>query len=218
MTHQKRISAPKHYDIKRKGLTYISTAEGSRPQDDSIPVLLFLREITGYADTKKEAKKIIRDGQITRNGDPVNDIRDAVGLMDVVKIKETGEAYRILPGKDSLVFAETDDERPAAKITGKSMEEGDFVYRLHSGENFRASEEYPTGATLVFGEPECFGLEEGAQVLILEGGHAGKTAEIQELHGRGMRPDTATVSAEKEFEIQQDSLFALGDLEVNTDE
>lgn len=215
MTHQKRISAPKHYDIERKGLTYVSTSEGSRPQSSSIPVLLFLREITGYADNKKEAKKIIRDGQITRNGDRLSDVRDAVGVMDVVKIRETGEAYRVLPSKDAIVFAETEDERPAAKIKDKSKEGGDFVYRLHNGENYRSEEEYSRGSTLIFEDQTTeHKISEGAEALVTEGSHAGSTVEVTELHERGMRPDTATVSNEREFEIEQGLLFAKGDLEV----
>jgi len=56
MTHQKRLSAPKHYPIHRKSETYVATIKGSRDADSAIPAGLFLRDVLEYAETKKEAK------------------------------------------------------------------------------------------------------------------------------------------------------------------
>jgi len=216
MAHQKRLSAPKHYDIDRKGLTYTTTTEGSRSPEQGIPAVVFLREVTGYAETKKEAKKIIGDGQLFRNGDRITNFRDTVGIMDVIEIEETSEAYRMLPASNSLVFQETSDHRVTAKITGKSVEGDDYIYHLHNGENFRTSEEFSTGSTLVFnGDAEEHEMSEGEEAVILSGQHAGEVADINELHSRGMRPDTATVETDQEFEIGQENLFVRGDLEVS---
>ncbi len=217
MAHQKRLSAPKHYDIDRKGLTYTTTTEGSRSPEQGIPAVIFLREVTGYADTKKEAKKIIRDGQLHRNGDRVTGIRDTIGIMDVIEISETGETYRMLPSSETLIFEETSDDRVAAKVTGKTVEGDEYVYHLHNGENYRTSEEYSTGSTLIFnGDAEEHEMSEGEEAVILGGQHAGKTAEIKELHSRGMKDDAATVeTSDAEFEIRQDKLFVKGDLEVS---
>lgn len=216
MTHQKRLSAPKHYDIDRKGLTYTTTTEGSRSPEQGIPAVIFLREVTGYAETKKEAKKIIRDGQLHRNGNRITGFRDTIGIMDVIEVSETGETYRMLPSSKSLVFEETEDDRVAAKITGKTVEGDEYVYHLHNGENLRTGEEYSTGSTLILnGDAEEHEMVEGEEAVILGGQHAGKIAEIKELHKRGMRPDTATVETDQEFEIRQDKLFVKGDLEVN---
>ncbi len=217
MVHQKRLSAPKHYPIERKGLTYTTTVEGSRSPETGIPAVVFLREVTGYADTKKEAKTIIREGNLYRNGDRVRDVRDSIGILDLIEIPETEESFRVLPKQNRLDFVETEDDRTAAKITGKTVENEEYVYHLHNGENYRSDEQYSTGTTLIFnGDVEAAEMVEGATVVILDGQHAGKTAEITELHSRGMRPDTATVdTTDSEFEIRQDKLFATGDLEVN---
>lgn len=216
MTHQKRLSAPQHYEIDRKGLTYTTTTEGSRSPEQGVPVVVFLREVTGYAETKKEAKKIVREGQVFRNGDRIRDIRDTVGIMDVVEIEETEETFRVLPKKKGLNFFNTEDKRPSAKITGKSREGEEFVYHLHNGENFRTEEEFSTGSTLIFdGDAQENSLEEESEAVILGGQHAGETAEVIELHNRGMRPNTATVETDTEFEIRQEKLFVAGDLEVD---
>jgi len=217
MVHQKRLSAPKHYPVERKGLTYTTTVEGSRSPEIGIPVVVFLREVTGYAETKKEAKTIIREGNLYRNGDRVRDVRDSIGILDVIELPKTGEVFRVMPNKNRLDFVKTEDDRTAAKVTGKTVEGDQYVYHFHNGENYRSEEQYSTGSTLILGdEAEEAEMIEGSKVVILDGQHAGKTAEITELHSRGMRADTATVkTSDAEFEIRQDKLFAVGDLEVN---
>jgi len=216
MSHQKRLSAPKHYPVDRKGLTYTTTAEGSTSPDQGITAVVFLREVLGYAETKKEAKQIVRNGKLVRNGATIGDVRDTIGVMDAVEITETDESFRVLPRSESLEFRETGDSRRAAKITGKKVEGEAFIYSFHNGENYRSEKEYSTGTTLIFDdEVSSAEIADGEVVIILDGKHAGKIADVNSLHGRGMRPDTAIVSTdESEFEIRQDKLFAVGDLEV----
>ncbi len=216
MVHQKRLSAPEHYPVSRKGLTYTTTTKGSRPASEGIPAVIFLREVTGYAETKKEAKEIIRKGQLLRNGDRINDIKDTIGLFDIVELTATEEIFRVLPQKKGLNFVETEDARPATKIKGKTRQGEKFVYHLHNGENYMSSEAYSTESTLIFGdEVEEAEMKEGENVVVLSGQHAGKKATVHEIHKRGMADDTATVeTADSEFEIQKEKLFATGGIEV----
>lgn len=216
MTHQKRLPAPKHYPVARKEWKYVSTITGSRSNDNAIPAVLFLREVTDYAENKKEAKEILRNGQLLRNGEPVRDIREGIGVLDVVELPETEEAYRVVKqGKELKFVPVTDQDKVAAKIVGKKSENGEYVYRLHNGENHRTEKEYSTGNTLVFGSSvKEVELEEGAEALVIDGGHAGDVAEVQEIHNRGMNPDTATVEAEDEFETRLENLVAIENVQV----
>ncbi|EHK02097.1 hypothetical protein HRED_05698 [Candidatus Haloredivivus sp. G17] len=77
-----------------------------------------------------------------RNGDTVRDVRDTIGVMDLVEITETGESFRVLPRAESLEFHETEDDRRAVKITGKRAEGENNIYSFHNGENYRTDEEY----------------------------------------------------------------------------
>jgi small subunit ribosomal protein S4e len=217
MTHQKRLSAPKHYPISRKDNTYISTVKGSRSKDNAIPVNVFLRDVTEYAETDKEATKIVKNGDILRNGDKIRDVKQGIGVLDLVQLPKAEESFRVLRDGKDLKFTPTDDERTVAKIVDKKVEGDDFVYRLHNGENFRSTTEYDTGNTLLLkdGEEEIE-LEEGANVLVLSGQHAGETAELEEINERGMNSDTGRVKEDGlEFETELENLVALGDLEVN---
>lgn len=210
MTHQKRLSAPRHYPVDRKEMTYTTTMEGSRSKEEGIPVVVLLRDLLGYADTKKEAKEIVRKGKVRRNGNVVSDIRDGIGVMDAVEVGD--QTFRVLPGEEELKLVETDDARRAARIESKRKNGDQFVYGLRGGENKASEEEYSTGSSLIGGEE--FPLENGVEALVLGGKHAGELVEVQELHENGMKDNTATVENGRTFEIGQDKLFPVGDLEV----
>lgn len=217
MTHQKRLSAPKHYPISRKENTYVSTVKGSRSSENAIPANVFLRDVTGYAETDKEAKEIVKNGDILRNGEKLRDVKQGIGVLDLVQLPAAEESFRVLRDGKDLEFIPTDDERTAAKITDKKKDGDEFVYRLHNGENFRSSTEYETGSTLLLKEGEQeIKLEEGAEVLVLSGQHAGETAELKEINRRGMNADTGIVAENgTEFETELENLVATGDLEVD---
>lgn len=219
MTHQKRLSAPKHYPISRKENTYISTVKGSRSRDEAIPVNVFLRDVAEYAETDKEAVKIIENGDILRNGEKLRDVKQGLGVLDVVQLPKAEESFRVLRDGKDLKFMPTEDERTAAKIVGKKVEGDEFVYRLHNGENFRSSTEYQTGSTLLLKEgEEEVKLEEGAEVLVLSGQHAGDTAELEQINERGMNSDTGRISENgTELETELENLVAVGDLEVQSE-
>lgn len=217
MTFQKRLPAPKHYPIQRKNFSYVSSITGSRSKDNAVPAVLVLREVLEYADTKKEAKKIVKQGDLIRNGEPVRNIRDGIGILDVIELPEAEETYRVVRKGKYLDFVPVEDNKVAAKIVGKKAENGEYVYQLHSGENYRSKDEYSTGNTLLFddGTVEEVVLEEGAEVLVTDGKHAGKVAELQEIHERGMKDDTGLVETEDgELETQLENLVAIKDIEV----
>ncbi|WP_414837833.1 hypothetical protein ACK3SF_00290 [Candidatus Nanosalina sp. VS9-1] len=215
MTHQKRLSAPKHYPIERKKTTYVSTIRGSRDADSAIPASLFLREVVGYAETNKEAKEIVRNGDLLRNGEEIGDVQEGLGVLDLVELPKADDTFRVLKNGDNLDFVPVEDGEVVAKVVGKDVEGDELVYRLHNGENYRTKDEFSTGSTLVLGDGvEEVELEEGAEVLVIKGQHAGETAEVQEINSRGMNPDTAVIENGESFETQLDNLVAVTGLEV----
>ncbi|MFB6241924.1 MAG: hypothetical protein ABEJ36_03925 [Candidatus Nanosalina sp.] len=215
MTHQKRLSAPKHYPIDRKDKSYVATIKGSRDADSAIPAGLFLRDVLEYADSEKEAKEIIRKGELVRNNEPVGDVQEGVGVLDIVEIPETDEKFRVVKNGDNLDFVPVDNDEVIGKIVDKSQEGGENVYRLHSGENYRTKDDFRTGSTLVFnGGVEEVPLEEGAEVIVIRGQHAGETAEVDEIVERGINDDTAVIENDTTFETQLRNLVAVTGVEV----
>jgi len=217
MTHQKRLSAPKHYPIERKHYSYVSGIKGSRSNKTAIPAVLFLRDVTGYAESEKEAKQIIRNGQLLRNGERVRDVKEGIGVLDVVTLEEVDEAYRVIIDGNDLKFVEVDDsEKTIARIEDKKTEGEEFVYHLHNGDNYRTEENHDTGSSLLLnGQAEEVKREEGAQVLVISGSHAGDIAELKEINRRNLDEDTGTVEKEdQEFKTQLENLVAVENIEL----
>ncbi|MFB6245240.1 MAG: hypothetical protein ABEJ03_02735 [Candidatus Nanohaloarchaea archaeon] len=218
MTHNKRLPAPKHYPIERKQGKYVSGIKGSRSKKSAIPAVMFLREVTEYADSAKEARKIVQKGKILRNGETLRDAKQGIGTLDVVELPDAEESYRAVRVGDEMAFVPVEDsEKSAGKIVDKRTENGEFVYSLHNGENYQSEKDYDTGTTLVFDNSGVrdLPLEEGARVLATEGGHAGETGEVVSINSRGFDRDTVEVSGETEFETKKDNVAPIGDLEVS---
>jgi small subunit ribosomal protein S4e len=214
MTHQKRIPAPKHYAIKRKDTTYVSTIKGSRSKENAIPAVVLLRDVLEYADNEKEAKEIIKNGDLKRNGDTVRDVKEGIGILDVVEIPETEETYRAVRDGKYIRFIPVEDSKVAAKIQDKDVKGDRFIYRLHNGENYSTKDEYSTGNTLIFnsGVTEVE-LEEGAEALVIKGQHAGDLVEVKEMRDEGMQ-NTAVIENDREFETDLENLVAVEDIKV----
>lgn len=213
--HQKRLSAPKHYPIKRKDGAYITSITGSRSKDSAIPAALFLRDVAGYADSKSEVKQILDQGKLLRNGEELRDPREGIGVLDVVEIPETEEAYRVIKKGKNLSFIPVESTEVLARVEDKRTDGDQYVYSLHNGENYRTKDEFETGSSLVFNDGvKEIKREEGSEVLVIGGQHAGEVAELKEIHERGMRESTGTVEAEFEFETQLKNLVAVEDIEL----
>lgn len=222
MGHQKRLSAPKHYPIQRKENTYVSSIKGSRSKEDAVPAVLVLRDILEYAETEKEAKKIVKQGDLLRNGERIRDIQEGIGVLDTVEISETEEAYRVVREGKYLKFVPVEEaDKFAVKIVDKKAENDEYVYSLHSGENYRTGDEFSTNNTLVFDgdsvEDEVE-LEGGTRVLVIGGQHSGDIAELKEINERGMEGKTGLVENGEEFETPLENLVAVGDLNVGENE
>ncbi|MFB6144646.1 MAG: hypothetical protein ABEJ98_05030 [Candidatus Nanohaloarchaea archaeon] len=213
MTHQKRLPAPKHYPIQRKSYSYVATVKGSRSSEDAIPAVVLLREVLGYADNEKEAKKIIKQGDLLRNGEELKDIQQGVGVLDNVEIHANDEKYRVVRKGKYLRFIPIEDDRTVTKIVGKEVDGDSFLYRLHNGENYRTKDEYSTGNTLVFNDGvEEIDLEEGAEVLVTEGQHSGETGTLEEVHEEERKSDLGLVKENgEEFQTGIENLVAIKD-------
>ncbi len=221
MTHRKRLSAPKQFPIERKHNTYVKDAEGSRSIEDSIPATVFLRDVLEVVETQAEATKVIKSGGLERNGKEIRDSAQGIGVLDTVKVNATGETFRVIRNGENLEFIEvSDSENQIARIKGKRAASSGFVYELHNGENFSSEEEYQTGSSLEFigDKVNEVPLEEGSQVIITDGKHAGETGELEEIEDRGMSGRTATVTAEDEFRTRLENVTAYNQVEVKMED
>ncbi len=220
MAHQKRLSAPKHYPIKRKGSSaYVITGEGPHPIEEGIPLAVFLRDVTPYAANLSEAREILNNRNVHINGRVEKDPRRTVGFMDLIKLDKVDKSYRVLREKDNMVFKEVDDSgKRLYQVRDKTTQKGGKTQlNLDSGENKITEEDYSTYGTVVVDLDshdieDYLPLEEGSLVYITEGKHAGETAEVESIEiVKGSQSNRILLEQDgKEFETTQDHIFVVG--------
>ena len=101
--HLKRKPAPKFWPIHRKEAVWtVKPKPGSHSLLSCIPLTLLIRDIFGFAKTRKEAKTIVSQGKIRVDGIVQREELFPIGLMDVVSIPDVEKVYRILPSRPGI--------------------------------------------------------------------------------------------------------------------
>jgi small subunit ribosomal protein S4e len=151
-------------------------------------------KILGFAQTKREAKKILNTKEIIVDGRKIKSPKFPIGLFDVLTIKETGENFRCnLDEKGQLMFKPIKKENAkfkASKIVGKTViQGGKFQINLSDARNIISEKtQNKVGDTLLIEVPEqkivrSMSLEKGAKILLVGGKHAGDTGVVEKIEG-----------------------------------
>ena len=86
-SHMKRLAMPRSWPLPRKTSVWVQRPD---PCGHSIeccmPVGIILRDILGFAGTRKEANQIIQKGIVKVDGKEVKSINRGVGLFDILTI------------------------------------------------------------------------------------------------------------------------------------
>jgi len=222
--HLKRKPAPKSWPIHRKEFIWAPRPmPGPHPISNCIPLTLIVRDILGFAKTRKEAKIIISQGKLKVDGKIQREERFPAGLMDVISIPEIKEAYRILPSKKGLILHPTEADKADFKlhrIENKTIvKSGHAQLNLHDGTSLlvrtkepqnREVDAYETLCTLKISIPnreilEYIKLVEGAYALITDGknaGRHGKIVAIEKKPEQKRRDLLVTIEDENKIQFQ----------------
>ena len=208
--HQKRLSVPNSWPVERKTQTFTVKADAGPHGEDGVPLLIVLRDVLGYVDSRKEARYAMNQDQILINGTPESDESRPVGMFDILAFTEREEYYRVFPGEGGRLALTAIDEDAAesklGKIVGKQhVTGGDVQLTLHDGHTLLVDDasEYAPGDSIVIGNEDSeapgdasnasgdgprageivahFEYEEGALVTAVDGQHAGEIGTIDEI-------------------------------------
>ena len=92
----KRRAAPRAWTIPRKGTKWIKRpGPGPHAQDQSIPLLLVLRDLRHIVRSAREASLLLRSGVVRVDGKVSKDLDRGLGLMDTALVRRS--ARRPLP-------------------------------------------------------------------------------------------------------------------------
>lgn len=222
--HLKRFKAPKHWPIHPKENKWTTKPNaGPHAIEESLPLLLIIRDILGVADNAREAKRVINNGEILVDGRVRKDYKFPVGFMDVIEIPKSESVYRILPDeKGRLILhkitAENKEFKLCKIVDKTTIKGGKTQLNLHDGRNCLVEGEYKAGDVVVLKVPdqdvsERIVFEEGTIGLITGGKHTGEIGRIKEINiTKSSMPNTVEMETEnkKVFLTLKDYVFVIG--------
>jgi small subunit ribosomal protein S4e len=207
MTHLKTIASSTTLKVPRKEKAWLlKSAPGPHKADESMSMTVLLRDYLGLADNRKEARYILRNKEILVDGRRVTDDKFAVGLLDIVCMKEQDKCYIILVDHRGRLYpkeiSKKDAEEKVCKIIGKTMlKGGKLQLNLYDGKNIiispKDSKKYAAGGSLVLKLPETkitayIDRAKGKMALVAKGRHAGKIGKIVEMSKSGLNLKSLT--------------------------
>ena len=234
-TRLKRKPAPRFWPIHRKEFVWaVKPSPGPHSLENCLPLAIVLRDILGFAKTRKEAKTIVSQGRIYIDGKVRCEDDFPVGLMDVISIPDIDKHFRILPSKKGLIIHPISKEEAVfklCKIENKTIvKNGDLQISFHDGSNTLVKiadpknpqeDIYKTLDTGKISLPERQILEhikmkENDFAIITGGkniGKYGKIVEIEHVEGKKRRNSLAIIEDERgnRYQTILNFVFAIGE-------
>ncbi|MFB6074652.1 MAG: 30S ribosomal protein S4e [Haloarculaceae archaeon] len=191
--HQKRLSVPESWPVERKTEVFTVKAGAGPHGEAGVPLLIVLRDVLGYVDSRKEARYALNQDNVRINGTPVSDEERPLGMFDILAFDERDEYYRVFPGEGGRLALTPIDADSAQSKLGKIVEKrhvpgGDVQLTLHDGETLIVEDgtDYDGGDSIVVANDSeevvaHFIYEEGALVTAVDGAHSGEIGRIEEI-------------------------------------
>lgn len=223
--HLKRLNAPPTWTLARKANVYTTKPRaGPHAVAHAVPLSTLLRDYMGVAASAREARNAIGAGDILVDGRIVKDPKLPVGFMDVVSVPKLKRAWRItIDHKARLRAVEVAAKEASWKLSQiedkTTIRGGQTQLNLHDGRNLIVKkDDYKTGDVLRLDLPSQkitghFPLEEGGEVLITAGQHAGEVAPVASVEvTRSHKPNLVHLKeGEAGFTTIKRYAFPIGD-------
>ena len=186
--HLLRKASSTKLPIKRKGTKYIARA--SSHLDNSVPVVIAVRDMLKLAKTASDVKRMVHNKMLKINGRPVKDIKESIRIFNLF---EADKIYilTLLPTR-KFVLEEAKREDRLCRVIGKTiLKKGTIQLNLHDGSNAMSDKE-----SIFVGDSVSIDktgkitshlpLEKGAHVFIIAGSHLGSSAVIQSIENNNV--------------------------------
>lgn len=230
--HLKRSAAPDFWPIHVKEFKWAAKPDpGPHPKHRTLPLLVILRDILGYARNAREARLIVSQGKVKVDGRPRTNWKYPAGLMDTVEMPDVKTAYRILPQpRRGLSLVKINGQESSFKICRiedkATNRKGAIQLKLHDGRNLMLKVDdprkppegaYRTLDSLQVSVPELkilnhIKFDKGAYGIITAGKNIGRHGKIVELEpATATRPSLVTLqSGGESFRSVKDYVFIVG--------
>jgi small subunit ribosomal protein S4e len=194
----KRGAAPSSWTIPRKGTKWVKRpAPGPHAQDASIPILLVLRDVRKVVASAREARILLRQGNVHVDGRVVRDLAWGVGLFDTVSLeKPLDEHFRVLRDRSGRLVLVPIPAKEAATKIGRvrfkhTVRGGKVEVTLHDGRNLLVppSNAWKVGDSVQLELPKQkvvghLPLSPGKLAYIAGGSHVGELGRVERVEVR----------------------------------
>ena len=234
-TGLKRKPAPRFWPIHRKEFVWVvKPSPGPHSLESCLPLTIILRDILGFAKTRKEAKTIVSQGKMYVDGKVRREDDFPAGLMDVISMPDVDKHFRILPSKKGLMLHPITKEEASFKLcrieNKTTVKNGHVQLNLHDGSNILVKvadpknpqeDVYETFDTVKINLPdrqilEHIKLKEKGSVIITGGkniGKYGRVVTIESVKGKKRRNALVVIEDEKgnRYQTTLNFVFAIGE-------
>lgn len=220
----KRRAAPTTWTVPRKGTKWIRRpSPGPHAQDESIPLVLVLRDVRKIARNAREARILARGGSVRVDGKVVHDLARGVGLMDTLSLAAPLDAhYRVVKdrrNKLQLISIPADESTvKLARVRFKhAIREGRVEVTLHDGRNLivAANSPYRVGDSLKIEVPSQkvvrhLPLAPGQLAYVSGGTHVGEVGHVERVEVRNSSQPNL-VHFKEGFSTIKEYVFVVGE-------
>jgi len=220
--HQKRVTVPKSWPISRKTHTWVPKASpGPHSAEDSMPLLVVLRDMLKVADNAREAKRILYEGKVLVDGKVKKNEKLPVGIFDVISLPALNQQYVMLKDARGMFYLSRHPAGTAkklARVQDKTMLKGaKQQLNFSNGFNKLAEGEFKPGDSLVLSIPELevedrIEFKEGNLAMVVGGQHTSQVGTVKAIKAvKSSRPNMVVISGkEGDFETITDYVYMIG--------
>ncbi|EQD35577.1 Ribosomal protein S4e [mine drainage metagenome] len=194
----KRRAAPRTWPVPRKGTKWIRRpAPGPHAQDQSIPLVIVLRDLRHLVRNEREARLLVNSGTVKVDGKVVRDLSRGLGLMDVLSLAAPLDAHaRVVKDRRGKLTLVTIPPSEASVKLGRvrfkhAIRTGKVGMTLHDGRTLvvSANSPYRVGDSLQIELPSQtivrhLPLAPGQLAFLAGGSHVGETARVERVEVR----------------------------------
>lgn len=183
--YQRRQKVTTKIPIQRKGTKYIARA--SSHLENSVPLVIAVRDMLKLAKNKKEVKKMINSNSLKINGRIVKDQRESIKLFNILQADKT---YTLTLSKTHrFTFIPSKSSDRLCKVTNKKLLSAKKIQlNLHDGSNILTKDKINVNDSIYL-SPENkitkhISLEKGKTVFIMSGKYSGLSGKISSIENK----------------------------------
>lgn len=184
--HQTRQEATTRLPIKRKGTQYVARASASL--NNSVPVVIAIRDILNLAKTKREVKKMISQKMLKINGREVIDYGESIHLFNLLQADKT-YVLKLSPTRKFFLEETKEVKERICKVIGKKLlPKKKIQINLHDGTNMIGDNKIKIGDSLYIDFSgkikKHISPGKGGEVFIIAGKYEGQDGKITEVQDK----------------------------------